>query len=58
MKTISMRITIGREPVGQKLVLVLATFAAMAGIGYAFWCLLNVLQSWAASSALAAQIIQ
>jgi hypothetical protein len=58
MKTIAMRISPGCGPVGRKLALVLAALAAMAGLGYAFWCLLYVVQSWAASTTWAAQIIQ
>lgn len=58
MKTISMKISPGREPMGHRLVMVLAALAALAGSGYAFWRLLDVVQSWAASSPWAAQMIQ
>ena len=58
MKTIAMRISPGCGPVGRKLALVLVTLAAMAGMGYAFWRLLEVVQSWAASTAWAVQITQ
>jgi len=58
MKTIAMRISHGCGPVGRKLTLVLATLAVMAGLGYACLCLLYVVQSWAASTTWAAQIIQ
>ena len=53
-----MRISPGGGPVGRQLALVLATLAAMAGLGYAFCCLLYAVQSWAASTTWAAQIIQ
>jgi len=58
MKTISMRITMWGDPTCQKLILALTALAAMAGLGYACWYLVNVLQCWAASSAVAAQILQ
>jgi hypothetical protein len=58
MKTISMRVSIGCQPSGPKLVLVLATLTGMAGLGYAFWSLALAVQCWAASSPLAVQIIQ
>jgi hypothetical protein len=54
----AMRISPGCGPASRKLALALTTLAAMAGLGYAFWCLLYVVQSWAASTTWAAQVIQ
>jgi hypothetical protein len=58
MKTISMRVSIGREPSGRTLAPVLAVLTVMAGLGYAFWYLALSVQDWVASSSWAAQIIQ
>jgi hypothetical protein len=58
MKTISMRVSIGREPPGHTLAPVLATLVVVAGLGYAFWYLALSVQGWVASSSWAAQIIQ
>lgn len=53
-----MRISMGRQSAGPKFVLVLATLAGMAGLGYAFWYLAFAVQCWVASSPWATQIIQ
>jgi hypothetical protein len=58
MRTISIVISGGGEPQGRKMALVLATVALIAGIGYVFWRLLDVVQNWAAATPWAAQIIQ
>jgi hypothetical protein len=58
MKAISMQVSIGRQPSGSKLVLGLAALAVVAGLGYAFWCLVFAVQCWVASSPWAVQIIQ
>jgi hypothetical protein len=58
MKTISMRISMGRQSSGPKSMLLLATLAVMAALGYAFWYLAFAVQCWVASSPWAAQIIQ
>ena len=58
MKALSLRISVNCEPTGGKLALGLTTLAAMAGIGYGFWCLLGALQNWAAATPWTAQIIQ
>jgi len=58
MKAISMQVSTGCQPSEPKLVLVLATLTVMAGLGYAFWCLVFAVQCWAASGPWAVQIIQ
>ena len=58
MRTISIAISSGNELQGRKWALVLATVAFIAGVGYVFWRLLDVVQSWAAATPWAAQIIQ
>jgi hypothetical protein len=58
MKALSLRISPACKPTIGRLAPGLAALTAMAGIGYAFWCLLSVLQSWAAATPWASQIIQ
>lgn len=53
-----MRVSMGHQSSGPKLVLALATLAVMAGLGYAFWYLVLAVQCWVASSPWAVQIIQ
>jgi hypothetical protein len=58
MKTIAMRISPGCGTVGGELAPGLITLMAIAGMGYVFWGLLVVVQTWAASAPWAAQFIQ
>lgn len=53
-----MTISDGWEPLRPKAALISATLTAMAGLGYIFWRLLEVVQSWAAATPFAAQILQ
>ena len=48
----------GRTAAGPRLALTLTAIAVMAGLGYAFWCLVLAVQGWVASSTWASQIIQ
>lgn len=46
-----------RETLGEKLMLTMLVFAAIAGVGYGFASLLDLVQNWGAFNGWVAQII-
>ena len=46
-----------RETLGEKLMLTLLVFAAIAGVGYGFASLLDLVQNWSAFNGWVAQIV-